>query len=976
MPHAMITVAVPIAKHVSIHDLRHKVAALGNLPRPDVRSAFEATGCLHFASLNVVPGSAGQPGYLVLEVSADGKENDVIAAIDAHASAHLLPVMQAALGEANPPNFTGICNDYKLRVGPGLMMTPGICYSGTPGLSLERIRKEKILEQHIRLKLAAAPNDLHALTTLSAIRDELKNNPDFAWALEKADTPHLMKDRGVAQAIAGLLFRSNLTPYLFASLIGLALYFNYKTSVSYQAFANPDANFLQFLAELWSRAVRYLMREPIGALLSFFKNFVWSAIYVLSLVAAVLGLLYWRLRGNEKADKPKDLDPDPDVISAIMTRENLVTQNHMFAVSTMKRGRLRRILLRISFWVIGQLSARLWRPGFLTDLGTIHFARWVWLPKTDKLMFCSNFDGSWESYLEDFITQAHQGLTAVWSNTVNFPRTKNLFQDGAADGDRFKRWARNQQLPTLFWYSAYEDVTTQLVRENAAIRHGLRDADTESEARAWLELFGSMPRPAKLLEMEEIQTILFGGMTSLPESACLAVQLKDEAPGAARMWLDGVRSRVSFGDRLLDTEVIVVSLSATGIARLGLRDDVIRSFPPAFVHGMDAPWRSRILGDIGDSAPDSWLWGANDARVDAMVFVFAKDAATLAAAHSREKAALDAGGHKVVKDVRTCIVTRDGQRIEAFGFVDGISQPIMRGTRRFYKGAEEINVVEPGEFVLGYPDNRGYFPPTPQVEPKFDTHNDLSVTPNELPLRWPDFAAASADCPRDLGANGSYLVVRQLEQDVPAFEKFTAAMAQELASAPGLGNTKVSSEWVGAKIVGRWKNGTSLVRYPDAPGSGLPDNDYWYGVDDPQGLRCPYGAHARRAHPRDSSAPGSVKQMSISNRHRILRVGRRYDAGPNGTTLPGLMFMCLNADIERQFEFIQQTWVQAPSFHGLNSETDPLIGTRDRSCDFTVPMPGVSRQWKNLPRFVRTLGGAYLFLPSKRALCFLSRPLA
>ena len=639
----------------------------------------------------------------------------------------------------------------------------------------------------------------------------------------------------------------------------------------------------------------------------------------------------------------------------------------------MKPGRLRKILLRLSFWVIGQLSARLWRPGFLADLGTIHFARWVWLPRTDKLMFSSNYDGSWESYLEDFITKASEGLTAVWSNTADFPVTKNLFQKGAKDGDRFKRWARNQQLPTLFWYSAYEDLTTDLVRTNAAIRHGLRGVDTESEAGAWLQLFGSIPRPARLLETEEIQTVLFGGMTSLPESACLAIRLKDEAPDAARKWLSGLRARVSFGDRLSSTEVATLSLSATGVARLGVGDDVLRTFPPAFVHGMAAPWRSRLLGDIGDSAPDWWAWGVNDTATDAMLMLFAKDVPTLDAAYAREKAALVEGGHRIVKDIRTCIVARDGHRIEAFGFVDGISQPVIRGTRQFHKGVEKINVVEPGEFVLGYPDNRGFFPPTPQIDAKADRHNDLAVIPNALPQRWPDFASAAAENPRDLGANGSYLVVRQLEQDVPAFDKYTTEKAKELAGISGGAYSAVTPEWVGAKIVGRWKNGTSLVRNPDAPGATPPDNDYWYGVDDPQGLRCPYGAHARRANPRDSSSPGSDKQISISNRHRILRVGRRYDAKPNGTKLPGLLFMCLNADIERQFEFIQQTWVQAQSFHGLNSETDPLIGTRDRSTTFTVPMPGVAREWKGLPRFVRTLGGAYMFVPSRRALAFLSR---
>lgn len=114
----------------------------------------------------------------------------------------------------------------------------------------------------------------------------------------------------------------------------------------------------------------------------------------------------------------------------------------------MQAGLLRGLTLRIAFWVIGQMATKRFRPGFLGDISTIHYARWLRLPKTNKLLFFSNYGGSWESYLEDFITKASGGLTAAWSNTVGFPRTENLFFKGAVDGDRFKRWARRQQQPT------------------------------------------------------------------------------------------------------------------------------------------------------------------------------------------------------------------------------------------------------------------------------------------------------------------------------------------------------------------------------------------------------------------------------------------------------------------------------------------------------------------------------------------------
>jgi deferrochelatase/peroxidase EfeB len=153
-----------------------------------------------------------------------------------------------------------------------------------------------------------------------------------------------------------------------------------------------------------------------------------------------------------------------------------------------------------------------------------------------------------------------------------------------------------------------------------------------------------------------------------------------------------------------------------------------------------------------------------------------------------------------------------------------------------------------------------------------------------------------------------------------------------------------------------------------------PDNDFLFGAEDPQGFRCPYGSHVRRANPRESLDPGSQVQVGITNRHRILRLGRRY--APQAGRNPGLFFMCLNADIERQFEFIQQTWAQAPSFHGLVHERDPLIGSRDhdgarpRPVDdgYTIPTRDGPVRLRAMPEFVRTLGGGYFFVPGKALL--------
>jgi deferrochelatase/peroxidase EfeB len=148
------------------------------------------------------------------------------------------------------------------------------------------------------------------------------------------------------------------------------------------------------------------------------------------------------------------------------------------------------------------------------------------------------------------------------------------------------------------------------------------------------------------------------------------------------------------------------------------------------------------------------------------------------------------------------------------------------------------------------------------------------------------------------------------------------------------------------------------------------DNDFLFGAEDPEALRCPFGAHIRRANPRDSFDPGSNDQIAISNRHRIMRVGRVYQEKDGEK--PGLLFMCLNGDIERQFEFVQQTWLMSPSFHGLACEKDPVLGDGESgACSFTVPSRHGPITLAPMPAFVTTKGGGYFFMPGKRLIEYL-----
>jgi Dyp-type peroxidase family len=303
---------------------------------------------------------------------------------------------------------------------------------------------------------------------------------------------------------------------------------------------------------------------------------------------------------------------------------------------------------------------------------------------------------------------------------------------------------------------------------------------------------------------------------------------------------------------------------------------------------------------------------------------------------------------------------------EHFGFHDGVSQPAIEGLGRTDSPS---NTIRAGEFILGYPNEYGLFADSPTLDRSADPTGLLPVSP-------PGNGTA------DLGKNGSYLVVRQLAQDVPGFWGFVDRAAQAL---DGDGHDGDPVE-LAAKMMGRWPSGAPLVSSPDRDDPALSDeNDFAYHHLDPHGQRCPKGSHVRRAHPRDSldPDPGSDKSIAIGKRHRILRRGRQFGSwvsplastGERGANDDerGLYFMCLNANLARQFEFVQHTWINNPKFDGLYDDADPVVATRlTTGRSFSLQAAPVRRRVTGLPSFVTVRGGAYFFLPGIRAVRYLA----
>jgi hypothetical protein len=223
-----------------------------------------------------------------------------------------------------------------------------------------------------------------------------------------------------------------------------------------------------------------------------FNQLWWPSVRVvaLGLVSglsfALLAILLW-LRWIEQRDSSHDAPPiNPDLLREMGQREDRVAQNHMGSVVLLKPGILRMALVRAGHLGLGLVVRVVATDGYLGSMRTIHFAHWAFLNNGSRLMFFSNFDNSWESYLDDFIEKAHGGLTLAWSSGVGFPPTRFLVLDGASHGRQFKAWARHSMTVSRFWFSAYKDYTVNQIERQARIADGLRKASlTPEEAALW-----------------------------------------------------------------------------------------------------------------------------------------------------------------------------------------------------------------------------------------------------------------------------------------------------------------------------------------------------------------------------------------------------------------------------------------------------------------------------------------------------------
>jgi Dyp-type peroxidase family len=426
--------------------------------------------------------------------------------------------------------------------------------------------------------------------------------------------------------------------------------------------------------------------------------------------------------------------------------------------------------------------------------------------------------------------------------------------------------------------------------------------------------------------------------------------------GKPREWLRRVLTSVTSGDDdPEESSCFNVAFSARGLSALGLDDEDLATFQREFVQGMSHPERARVLGDQGSDAPDHWRWGNAAAPVDAVAMLYARHEAELEERSQALAASLERFG--ITARVHDVSLPDDGR--EHFGFHTGSRQPFVKGSGRSRRRREPK--LPTGELVLGYPNGYGEVSAVPTAKRRQGSREH------------PYFVSGSAERVT-FGLNGTYLVLRQLQQDVAGFWDFCWGAAEAERAADVAEGAKL----LAARLVGRWPNGVPLVDAPDSERpSDVGPSELRFREQDPDGLRCPFGAHVRRANPRDTFGPSGKEALREANLHRLVRRGRVY--GPRlGGAMPrrddgverGLFFLALNADLRRQFEFVQQTWLNGAA---LPRERDPLVGSAptDEGRRFTVPARPVRTRYEGLPKVVHVRGGEYFFLPGLRALNYL-----
>ena len=428
MTQKVLTIVADVAPE-RLDEVRRAVEVVKADPGGNDLLPFAQFESLHFASLVLSEAPGLERPALIFECNVDGSEKAWVADLADRAGTGV----EALFGGS--PGFPRAADAGKLRLWLADRVVQARAFHiGATGRSLARIGDEERLHNAISDFLdaedrrggldGATPGDVRA-----KVQAFVRGEPALQWALSPPSARQTMREKlePRARAAAAIAVALVLSPILVpVLLVGfLVLVIKERTDAVQSGPGDPDH--IRMLEE----------DDDLGAL--------------------------------EDA-----------------SGRHLLCQNHLSSVIPVKPGILRAVLLPGVLFVLNLIARISFTKGRLGGIPSIHFAHWTLIDRGRHLVFLSNFDGSWESYLGEFIDKAAIGLTGVWSNTVNFPRTRYLIRAGAADGPRFRHWARASQCRTSAWYTAYPGLTMTAIDNNSAIREDLfTKLDDDGTAR-WL----------------------------------------------------------------------------------------------------------------------------------------------------------------------------------------------------------------------------------------------------------------------------------------------------------------------------------------------------------------------------------------------------------------------------------------------------------------------------------------------------------
>ena len=339
---------------------------------------------------------------------------------------------------------------------------------------------------------------------------------------------------------------------------------------------------------------------------------------------------------------------------------------------------------------------------------------------------------------------------------------------------------------------------------------------------------------APAVDYNDVQGLVRFGYRRLTEACFLLLNIRDAS--ATRSWL--ATAPVATAVQLSQAPKTALQLAFTreGLQALGLADDVLAEFSAEFLSGMAGEQsRSRRLGDVGANSPQYWQWGGSGKVPHVLVMLYAQPGQLEGWTQTIKGAQWDAAF-----EVVDCLPTSNLLGVEPFGFTDGFSEPTLDWKRQRVPRGDQLeygNLLTLGEFLLGYPNEYGKYTDRPLLD---------ASKPSSSVLHF----AEDVPDKRDLARNGTYLVFRQLKQDVRGFWRF---LDQQTSSNPQTRQNLAES------MVGRRMNGDPLVPMSAQSIAGIDtqsaaQNQFTYDSDR-DGTRCPFGAHIRRANPRNADLP-------------------------------------------------------------------------------------------------------------------------